>query len=114
MSKQDFYEIEEKIKALKDTYQREPSEKFMFSSKSRLINHLILAESEKVLKSKWIFGPKFTMSFLVIIFVLAVGLGSAVSKRALPGQILYPVKRFNESLVVATALSPERKAMIKV
>ena len=114
MSKQDFFEIEEKIKGLKPVYRREPSEKFMFSSKSRLINHLILAEKEKVLKSKWIFGPKLAVGFLITIFALAMGLGSFASEKAIPGQILYPLKRFNESLIIATALSPEQKAMFKV
>lgn len=113
MKKQDFSNIEKKIIQQQPVYKKAPREQFMFSAKNRLINKLILIEEKRGERSIWKFSSKFAAALLI--YVVGIGLGVIIaSERTIPGQLLYPVKRFNESLIVGTAIGPEQKALVKV
>ena len=117
MKKQDFSDIEKKIIQLRPIYQKPLRDNFLFSAKSRLINRLILIEEEKGISKVGIFGPNLAVKSLTAasIYIIGVALGVIiVSERTLPGQLFYPVKRFNESLVIATVSNSEQEAFLKI
>lgn len=99
------------------------SETFVQSSKARLLEQ-IAAESSAAAQNSassfswrvfwdnlrsWRFAYQLALALLIIVSLILTSSGVALAARnTIPGDTLYPVKRFEEKLQLAFSLSPDR------
>lgn len=116
MKPNNYSDLEKKLFSLKAEYRQEPSETFLYTCKGRLISRIKNIEEEKR-QSTWFSRnllPARKLAIGIFLF-FTIGFSATIaSASALPGQILYPVKRLNESFALATSLTPKRKASYKI
>lgn len=114
MTDQNFSELENQIKGLKEFYHRQPQERFFKIAKSRLVNRIVLASVQKDKKLRLFFGPQFAGLAFVAFLVFSTTVGFVVaSEKALPGETLYGLKKLKENLIVASTFDPAKKAEIQ-
>ena len=76
--------------------------------KAHMRAHLrTLTGARPVSSPYFFFAPRFAMTFAVFLILIVGTSTTYAAQGALPGNILYPVKIFNENVQGALAISPE-------
>ncbi len=66
-------------------------------------------------KRFFVFQPTFIRAFAIVLLIIAIiGGGLSISARSMPGELLYPVKRFSEKIYYALTIEKEGRVELHI